>query len=228
MLLRYTLIGNVMGVRFDMIRPTNVLLSALVLLGSAAAPTLAANNENICCNDETGQLTCGDVLPPQCNGRALKIYNRQGILIREVSAREDIPAKDPVMEPTQRDLDEINRRRIQDRKDRALLETYSSVADIDRMQARSEEGVSLAIRNASDLIAAARKRKSALDTEAEFYAKSKIPADLARQIHNEESTIKAQNSLLAAKQKELEQIRAKYGEDRRRYLQLMREKRDVK
>ncbi|MDR0735779.1 MAG: hypothetical protein LBF51_02915 [Zoogloeaceae bacterium] len=208
-----------------MIRPTDfrLFLSSLVLLGCASA--FAANNENICCNDETGQLACGDVLPPQCNGRALKIYNRQGLLIREVSARMNTPEKEVAAEPTQKELQDINLRRIQDRKDRALLETYADVADIDRMQARSEEGVNLAIKNASDLIAAARKRRSALDSEAEFYAKSKIPADLVRQIRNEESTIKAQNSLLAAKQKELELIRAKYAEDRRRYLQLMQEKR---
>jgi hypothetical protein len=213
-----------------MIRPSEVrlFLSGLVLLGCAVAPAFAANGENICCNDEAGQLTCGDVLPPQCNGRALKIYNRQGLLIREVSARStQAPEKEPVAaEPTARELAEINRRRTQDRKDRALLETYSSVADIDKMQARNEEGVQLAIKNAGDLIAAARKRKSALDSEAEFYAKSKVPADLARQIHNEESTIKAQSSLLAAKQKELEQIRVKFAEDRRRYQQLMQEKRN--
>jgi hypothetical protein len=198
----------------------------LALLGCASAPALAANGESICCTDETGQLSCGDVQLPQCNGRLLKIYNRQGLLIREVGARVDVPEKAPVVEPTARETEEINRRRVQDRKDRALLETYANVADIDRMQARSEEGVKLAIKNASEMIAAARKRKSALDSEAEFYAKSKVPAELARQIHNEESTIKAQNTLLSAKQKELEQIRLKYDADRRRYLQLMREKRD--
>ena len=211
-----------------MIRPRDLrlFLSGLVRLGCVSAPAFAASNENICCNDETGQLACGDVLPPQCNGRALKIYNRQGLLIREVSARANTPEKEQVVELKDREQEEVNRRRIQDRKDRALLETYSSGADIDRMQARSEEGVNLAIRNASELIAAARKRRSALDSEAEFYARSKLPADLVRQIHKEESTIKAQSSLLAAKQKELEQIRAKYAEDRRRYLQLMQEKRD--
>ncbi|MDR2366377.1 MAG: hypothetical protein LBD68_11100 [Zoogloeaceae bacterium] len=210
-----------------MIRPPDfcLFLFGLVFFGGVFAPAFAANNENICCTDETGQLACGDVLPPQCNGRALKIYNRQGILIREVAERT-VQKKEPVVEPTAKQQEEINLRRVQDRKDRALLETYSSVADIDRMQARSEESVTLVIKNASELIATARKRKSALDSEAEFYAKSKPPADLARQIRNEESTIKAQNALLEAKQKELTQIRAKYAEDRRRYLQLMREKQD--
>ncbi|MDR3158475.1 MAG: hypothetical protein LBU11_05595 [Zoogloeaceae bacterium] len=211
-----------------MIRPTDfhLFLPGLALLGCVSASVFAASNENICCNDETGQLTCGDVLPPKCNGRALKIYNRQGLLIREVSARAHVPEEGQAVEPAGREQEEINRHRVQDRKDRALLETYSSVADIDKMQARNEEGVQLAIRNASELIAAARKRKNALDIEAEFYAKSKAPAELTRQIHNEETTIKAQSLLLAAKQKELKQIRAKYAEDRRRYLQLMQEKRD--
>ncbi|MDR1350386.1 MAG: hypothetical protein LBJ59_06365 [Zoogloeaceae bacterium] len=212
-----------MMIRLTDFRPA---LLGLVLLGGVSAPALAAHNENICCNDETGQLICGDVLPPQCNGRALKIYNSQGLLIREVSVRVNTPTKEAVVELTDKQQEEIDRRRLQARKDRALLETYSSVADIDRMQTRSEEDVKLVIKNANALIADARKRKSTLDSEAEFYANSKVPADLVQQIRKEESTIKAQNSLLTIKQKELEQIRAKYTEDRRRYLQLMQEKRD--
>ncbi|MDR2365542.1 MAG: hypothetical protein LBD68_06785 [Zoogloeaceae bacterium] len=182
-----------------------------------AAAALAAANENICCNDANGRYTCGDVMPPRCNGRLLKIYNQQGFLIRTVSPRMSEEEKKLAAEEAGRQQEEQARVREQARKDRALLQTYDSVTDLDRVQERSEADVKIAIRNAQSLVDAAQKRKKALEGEV---AASALSPEIASQIRNEETTIKAQRALLEAKKNELAQIRAKFAEDRNRYILL--------
>jgi hypothetical protein len=122
-------------------------------------------------------------------------------------------------EEANRQREERDRVRDQARKDRALLQTYDSVADLDRVQERSEADVKVAIRNAQSLIDAAQKRKKALEDEAAA-GSGKLSPELASQVRNEETTIKAQRALLEAKKNELAQIRAKFTEDRSRYILL--------
>jgi hypothetical protein len=178
----------------------------------------AAANESICCTDANGRSACGDVMPPRCNGRLLKIYNQQGFLIRTVAPRMSEEEKKLAAEAASQEQAARDRVREQARKDRALLQTYDSVADLDRMRERSEADVKVAIRNAQSLIDAAQKRKRALEDEAA--GSGMLTPEAASQVRNEETTIKAQRALLEIKKNELAQIRAKFAEDRNRYILL--------
>jgi hypothetical protein len=197
-----------------------VSASASICWGAPQDETITRPGESACCIDASGQLVCGDIMPPQCNGRALKIYNRQGLLIRSVSPRMTEAEKAQVTEQDRLEKQMQTSLREQQRKDQALLDTYTSLADLDRMQKRREEETLSVIANTRAMLAAAKQRKQALDAEAEFYAKTpdSMPPDLSQRKYNEEIEIKAQNNLLDAKQKELEQIRKKFAEDRRRYI----------
>ncbi|MDR0673196.1 MAG: hypothetical protein LBF93_05985 [Zoogloeaceae bacterium] len=194
------------------------LAFSLVFFLFPVAPALAAANENICCNDASGRYTCGDVMPPPCNGRLLKVYNRQGFLIRIVAPHMTEEEKKLAAEKAIREREAQDRLRDQARKDRALLQTYDSVEDLDRIRDRSEADVRVAIRNAQSLIDSAQKRKRAL--EDEVAGSGKLSPEIAGQIRNEETTIKAQSALLEVKKTELAQIRAKFTEDRNRYILL--------
>jgi hypothetical protein len=178
--------------------------------------------QSICCTDASGQRVCSDITPRQCNGRALKIYNSQGLLVREVAAR-----KTPEEQAAARQQEALEKQvqaaaRSQRLKDQALLETYTTLDALDRTQKKQEEDVKSVLADIRSLIDAAKKRKQDLDAEAEFYANSPkaLPPDLAKQQQDEEFEIRAQTTLLHAKQKELDQIRAKFAEDRKRYIEL--------
>ena len=57
--------------------------------------------------------------------------------------------------------------------------------------------------------------------ELEFYSgKTKPPAKITQDIQSTEFDIKAQEDLLAAKKKDVEQINARYDDDKKRYLEL--------
>ena len=113
-------------------------------------------------------------------------------------------------------------RREQQRKDQALLNTYGSERDIDAMRIRSEEDVNKSIKDAETKIAEIRAQRKKFENEAEFYKKKTVPADIQKGLRDTESEIKAQESIIEAKRKELDIIRIKYDEDKKRFLDLTR------
>ncbi|WP_026686872.1 hypothetical protein [Azovibrio restrictus] len=200
-------------------------LLLLLLAGSGAlaqTPAVRPGGEFICCTDSAGRRACGDVIPPQCIGRAHKIYNQQGILVREVGPPPTAEEKALAAEQARQEKLAEAAAREQRRKDQALLETYSSLEDIDRMQARVEADVKNAIANAEAKVAESKKRRLKFEQEAEFYPNRSLPIEVSKGLRDEDTEIRTQTELIEAKQKELAQIRVKYAEDRRRYIQLSR------
>lgn len=206
-------------------KPT-VLLALLLASLAAAGPAVAQNNVApgafYCCVDGSGRRVCGDLLPPQCSNLPHKVYNRQGMLMREVGPPLTPQEKAAQAEAAQKEKQQEAQAREQRRKDQALLETYSSLEDVDRMQARAEEDVRNTIRIAETKLAEARKRRKKFENEAEFYPNRALPPDVAKGLRDEENEIKAQTELIEAKTREMELIKTKYAEDRRRYFELTR------
>lgn len=192
---------------------------SLLIALLATAPTALAGTF-YCCNDPSGRRVCGDAIPEQCKGRGYKIIDGQGNTVREIL---------PPMTPEQKaQLDAENKKkaeaeaykREQRRRDAALLETYTSLQDIDRLRVRSEEDMLRSMKLVEERIADAQKRRKKFENEAEFYKNKDLPTDVARGLRDLDSEIRAQKSLLDSKQSDLDATRAKYAEDRRRYLEI--------
>ena len=104
--------------------------------------------------------------------------------------------------------------------DQALLNTYASEKDIEEGRRRALEQAEQATKDIEKRIAEAKKRAQALAAEREFYAKKPMPKKLQDDIKNNDIDIKGQQDALAGRKKELDEINAKYDEDKRRYLEL--------
>ncbi|MBA3997172.1 MAG: hypothetical protein C0466_08380 [Candidatus Accumulibacter sp.] len=187
---------------------------------SGAAPAAAARL--FCCNDDSGRQVCGDILPQACYGRAYREIGESGYTVRRVEAPLSAEQR------AQREIDEQRRKeeeaalKEQQRKDMALLNTYGSEKDIEAMRVRAEQDVRKSIANAEAKIADARKNRKRFEDEAEFYKKKTLPAEVDKGLRDADFEIKAQQSVIEAKNKELEIVRAKYDEDRRRFIDLSR------
>lgn len=182
----------------------------------------SSSREVICCHDASSQRVCGDTLPSQCKDRAYKVYNQQGILLREVApplTAAERAARDQAAEK-QKQVDAAARE--QRRKDQALRETYSNVDDIDRMRAQTEADIRKSIAESEARLAAAIQRRKKLMDEAEFYPRGDMPANIAKGLRDEEVEIKAQQDMIASKKLELDAAHRKYDEDKRRYLEISR------
>jgi hypothetical protein len=190
---------------------------ALLAAGPAAAQKLYKYTD-----PATGKTVYSERLPAEAAGKANEQLNRQGTVVKRESAAptaEELAARDA---DRKRKLDEEAAAREERRKNQALLNTYASEKDIDEARARALASNDEAIKDAERKLAEAQKRQKQLAGEAEFFQKKPMPAQLKLDIQNNQSELRTHGELLDAKRKDTAAINAKYDEDKRRYVELMK------
>jgi hypothetical protein len=207
------------------------LAGILALLGTVGAAPAAGGAEGgrlYCCTDAGGMYICGDILPHACYGRAYREMGADGRTLREVAA--PLSAEQLALQRAQQAAEEKKRKqeviaqKEQQIKDEALLATYVSLNDIEALRKRSLDDVQRLIGNAETRIAEVRAQRKKFEDEAEFYVKKTIPSEIVKGLADTEFEIKAQESIIEAKNKDIADIEAKYDEDRKRFLDLRRSK----
>ena len=196
-----------------------LLLVSLLLAMPLAHAQTASKGTVYCCTDN-GHQVCGDVLPPQCFGKSYREMSPQGTVRRTVEAplSPEQLARREAEERARRA--EVARQRAEMRRNQSLLETYSSVADIDSRRDRAIESVELELRQAEARHAQLMKKRTGLLREAEFFQKRAMPPALAASLRESDSELAAQNSIMEAKRRDIEAIRNRFEQDRSRYIAL--------
>jgi len=193
---------------------TSLIVLLTALSTHAATP---ASGRFYCCD---GGRICGDALPEQCRGKAYRILDSSGNLLKEVGPPLTIEQKAQAAADALRKKQLEEQAKEQRRKDQALLDTYATPQDIDLAQGKAESDVNLAIKGAEDNIAAARKQRMKFEEEAEFYKKKTLPPAVAKGLRDADHEIKTQQELLDVKKGDAATIKAKYDADRKRYAEL--------
>ena len=200
--------------------PPKAKLLALLLATLTGTSALAAGNF-FCCNDASGKQVCGDILPQACYGRAYRELGSNGQTIRTVDAPLTAEQRSQREAEEEKRKREEEKRKEQQRKDQALLNTYGTEQDIELMRKRAEGDVLKAIANAEKKIVEIRQQRKKFENEAEFYKKKTLPHEVQKGLADADSDINSQEVFIAEKKKELEVIRAKYDEDKRRFVELI-------
>jgi hypothetical protein len=186
-------------------------------LSLACASAAHAQTKAFCCMDAKGSRTCGDILPSTCYDRAyVEIHG--GRVVREVEAPltpEQKLRKDAELRAQRdRQAKETEARR----RDQVLLESYSTIGELDRRRDRD-------LGNIDGELSAARAREASLIAQLAELGKRKPPSgrypkQLADAIAADTSELEAVRSVIASKQREIEQMRDRFDADHARYLQL--------
>ena len=198
--------------------------AALLIAGLALAP-FAAEAQSYRCTGKDGKKYYGQSVPPQCLGMPVEQLNSQGM----VTKRYDAAASAAEREKKAAEDEERHKRELiskeEGRRNRALLATYTNEKDIENARARALQENKFAVTDVEIKIASLKKRQTDLVKELDFYqGKNKPPPKLDQDIKNTEIDMKAQEGLLAAKKKEVDVINAKYDDDKKRYLELTKNK----
>ena len=205
-------------------RPEFLVLATVAgLLLAPVAVAAPGGGEFYCCPDPaSGRRVCGDIVPDVCRGRAYRVYDRNGNVVKEVAAPLTAEQKAAAAVEAKRRQEEEDAAREQRRRDQALLDTYSRLEDIDLAQQKAEEDVRIAIANAEAQIQVIRQRRRAFENEAEFYKNKPLPPEVEKGLRSTAYEIRLQEDLRDLKKKDFETIRTKYAADRKRYLELIR------
>jgi hypothetical protein len=173
-----------------------------------------------CCTDAAGKHVCGDILPQVCYGRAYREMGADGRAVREIAAPLTAEQRaQRATEEEQRRLTEIEQKE-QQRKDQLLLETYASLDDLEVIRKRALDDVRKAITNAETQIAEIKVLRKKYEDEAEFYQNKTLPAEVEKGLADTGSEINAQETVIEAREKDLQNLQEKYDGDRKRFLEL--------
>lgn len=193
-----------------------LLTLSAALIGAALAAPAAART--FCCTDAKGRKICGDSLPEQCENRAYKEFGEGKVRNVEAPLTPEQKAAREALAAQKKEAERIAAEAK--RRDQALLNTYGNEKDIDLMRDRAVADKEAAGKQAQDKYDAAIRRKKALERELEFYVKKPVPANLKAQIQANETELATQQKAIADKNKDIEAVKAKFEDDRKRYREL--------
>jgi chromosome segregation ATPase len=202
-----------------------LVLAALGLVCALVLPaTAAAQGKIVCWKDKSGKtIGCGDKVPPEYQSSATKELSSQGVVRKNTESVEDAAAR------RQRDQEAAHAKAEEERKatekkrhDTALLETYSNEKEIDLKRDRDLQVLDLQMEQLNTALKSATQRQ--VDTKARYDQAAKgakgastaLKDELARAAADKERFERS----IESKQKEKEELRARYAEFKKRYNEL--------
>lgn len=187
----------------------------------ATAPLFAQAQGNLTyrCAGADGKKYYGSAIPMQCAGRPVEVLNSGGMVVKRIdpAAEEKERAAKAAKEGrvrTEQTLEE----RDEERRNRALLATYTSAKDIEDARTRALADNAQQAGRFEKRIVELRARRVRYEKELETYKKEgKASTTVQDNIKNVDLEIAAQEELLQSKKNEVGGINAKYDADKKRY-----------
>ena len=200
---------------------TAVIFAALTLftLQGVHAQTPAAGRIYTC-KDANGKTITSDRPIPECQGREGRVLSTQGTTVKRIDA--PLTAE----QEAARDAEEVKRkeeavkRGEQLRRDKALLNTYQNLDDLESKRQRALLQVEREMKEAERRVSFLQKQELEIKDEEAFFKKKQLPAELKRKLDENEGALRAERSLLASKKDEITQVNLKFDEDKKRYTEL--------
>jgi hypothetical protein len=159
---------------------------------------------------------------------AVEALSGQGTVLRRLeapltpeqrAAKEAAAQQEAAAEQAKRDA--ANAAKVQQRRDQALLQTYTSEKDIEQVRQRALADNMKAQQDVERRIAALNKRQDDLAKQAAAIKAGKAPSDTFEQdVKAVAYDLQLQERLLESRRNEAESINAKYDEEKRKYLEL--------
>lgn len=172
--------------------------------------------------DEHGKTHYGDAVPPQYAQQGNTELNQRGLVVKKT---------DPALTPAQRKAkedelaqqkEEEQKRLEQKRRDRALVNTYTTEKEIDLVRDRNlQQGelqlqsMELRAKQVQPRLDQARKRADVLVAK-----KRPLPPDLQQEIEEAEKEMRRMQEMIKQKRMEMDAVRARFEDDKKRFREL--------
>jgi hypothetical protein len=185
-----------------------LLLSALCVMQYAHAE---GSGRIVKWKDEKGITHYGDSIPPQYADRDNSLMNKQGITIQHNKANAPHQSKEEELAQLE-----------QDKKDRALLGTFTNADEIDLTRDRNLEPELLALKNLQQDRAIAQKKVDKSKATANTFSKSKkpVPATVSAELKANNDGLAKIDQRISERQQAIDNIRKRFEDDKKRYLTL--------
>jgi len=194
------------------------LLVALVIGMAFSLPAAAKMYKWM---DDNGVTHYGETVPPEYANKDRTELNKAGRVVKqqEVLTSEERRAREQADAKKSAEEEEMLERR---RRDKALLNTYSSVKEIDLARERNLQQVEARFNSATSQLKMADDKLIGLQKEADGYTKAnrKIPASLQEDLQESQARLTKLQQDLEKIRAEKTAVEARYDADKARYKEL--------
>ena len=187
-----------------------------LLIGSFFISSAFAESVIYRYKDSKGKLTYSDSVPANEKGQ-VDVLSGRTLALKKITEKqltpEEIEAK-MVAEKEQKNIIETSE--IGKQKDQALLASYNSVDDIEKLKQYELQQINRAIQNDTDVLATLKDNKTALESKAKQNSGKMLPKDemeikdIKQNYDNLVTNLEKNKQLYESREK-------KYNEDKARY-----------
>jgi hypothetical protein len=198
------------------------LASVALMLAPLAAHAQSKGQDQYTyrCTGTDGKKYYGQTIPQACLGRPLELINHSGLVVKRIDPEGDEKARIAREAEAEKKRELAAAQQEIQRRNRALLATYTSEKDIEDARARELREHQKQVQEIENRLGEIKKRQARFQQELAVYkeaGKGNPPPRLQEEITNAQIDLKAQQNLLEAKKKDAQLINARYDEDRKRY-----------
>lgn len=170
--------------------------------------------------DDKGVVHYTDKMPADAINKGSVELNKQGIPVKRI---------DPALSAEQRRAREAEGERLRlagkereviDRRDRALLQSYSTEGEIDLARTRALGTIDAQVQSAQAYTATLSTRRDELEAKRKGFGNKPLPPVIERELATVDSELNKQSELIAAKKKDIVQVNARYDNDKQRWREL--------
>ncbi len=178
--------------------------------------------------DDKGVVHYTDKLPPEAVDKARVELNKQGVPVKKTDQALTPEQRRTIEQEAERQRSAERAREEIARRDRALVSSYTSEAEIDLARNRSLQTINTVILSAQAFSEQLSKRKVDVEAKKAESAGKPVVAVLDRELESIDLELARQADVIAQKQRETTTITAKYDADKQRWRELVAAKASTK
>ena len=191
-----------------------VAIAAVVAASPLAAATLYK------WVDDKGVVHYTDKMPADAVDKGNVELNKQGITVKRT---------EPAPSPEQRRAKQLEEERLRatsrerevvDRRDRALLQSYTTEDEIDLARKRALGTLDTQVQSAQAYSVQLTKRRAELEAKRNAYGTKPVPAAVDTELESIGSELAKQEALIAERKRDGAVITSKYDQDKQRWREL--------
>ena len=195
-------------------------LAARCLAAACALVPLAAPAAMYKWVDDKGVVHYSDQIPPDAVSKGNAQLNSQGVTVKKYDPAANAEQQKARADEAARQSAAARETEANSRRDRAVLDSYTSETDIDLAKSRAVRTIQLALDSAKGYSAQLTKRKAALLERKATFGGKPVPADIERELVAGDAELARQADLIALKEKQLVEVTARYDADKERWRML--------
>jgi hypothetical protein len=170
--------------------------------------------------DDKGVIHYSDQMPPDAVNKGTVVFDKQGRQVKKIDAAptaEQLKAKEEEAERLQAVARE---REGQNRRDMALLQSYTNENEIELARNRAMAAVASQIKSIEIYMGDLSRRQQELDKQKAALAGKPMPAVLENELNGINEELGRQGRLLTQKKEEVSTVNARYDLDKRRWQEI--------